>query len=92
VLSADHAILLKDQRNFNIMSADGSPSTIWYESNVDEIVARLEWAYQNREAIRKIGESGAGFISRFTWDRAAGEFHKLLKGSPSPQRSTRRWL
>ena len=78
VLSDSHAILLKDQRPLNIMQEDGSLYTSWYESNLDEIVDQLEWAYHNRDSIKEIGLAGSRFISQYTWARAAEKFYRLI--------------
>ena len=78
VLSDSHAILLKDQRPLNIKQEDGSLYSSWYESNLDEIVYHLEWAYQNRDRIKEIGLAGSRFISQYTWDRSAKAFYRLI--------------
>ncbi|MBE9551014.1 MAG: glycosyltransferase family 4 protein [Proteobacteria bacterium] len=85
VLSSDHAILLEDQRPLNIAKPDGTLYTTWYESNLDEIIDRLDWAYNNRDEIGGIGLRGAEFMSQLTWEKAAQEFHSLLlNGSTLP--------
>lgn len=40
----------------------------WAESNVDEIVAKLEQAYLNRDQLQQIGKQGRAFMEQFTWD------------------------
>ncbi|RJR34740.1 MAG: glycosyltransferase [Desulfobacteraceae bacterium] len=81
VLSSDHALLLNHQRSVNVMQPDGSLYALWSEPNLEEVVEKLEWAYHHREEIREIGEKGGKFISRFTWRRAAREFHALMIGT-----------
>ncbi len=83
VLSSDHAILLEDQRPLNITQPDGTLYTTWNEPNLEEIVDRLDWAYNHRDEIREIGLRGGKFMSRLTWEKAAREFHALMfNGSP----------
>jgi glycosyltransferase involved in cell wall biosynthesis len=78
ILSTEHAILLEDQRPFNIARRDGTIYTSWHEPNLDEIISKLEWAYQNREEIKNIGHAGSRFISQLTWEKAAKEFYGIL--------------
>lgn len=40
----------------------------WGQSSVDEIVSKLEQAYQNREQAAQVGKNGRTFIEQFTWD------------------------
>lgn len=78
ILSDSHAILLKDQRPLNITQEDGRLYANWHEPNLDEIIYRLEWAYQNRDRIKEIGLAGSRFISLHTWARAAKQFYRLM--------------
>jgi glycosyltransferase involved in cell wall biosynthesis len=78
VLSREHAMLLEHQSPLDILDRSGNLHTRWYESSLDEIVWKLEWAYQNRELIREIGLAGARYISQYTWEKAALGFLPLL--------------
>ena len=40
----------------------------WGQSNVDEIVAKLEHAYLHRDELKQVGKNGRTFIEQFTWD------------------------
>ncbi|MBN2751486.1 MAG: glycosyltransferase, partial [Rhodospirillaceae bacterium] len=39
----------------------------WGESDPDEIVAHLEWAYANRAAATDVGTAGAAFLREWAW-------------------------
>lgn len=78
ILSTGHCILLENQVPLNIAGKDGSIRKRWCEPNLDEIVSKLEWAYNNREEIKNIGHAGSKFISQLTWEKAAKEFYDLL--------------
>jgi glycosyltransferase involved in cell wall biosynthesis len=43
----------------------------WGESDVEEIVERLEAAWRDRDGARAVGARGAAFIGRMTWERQA---------------------
>jgi glycosyltransferase involved in cell wall biosynthesis len=48
------------------------------EVSVDELVERLEWAYQHRDEIEQIGLRGAATMGQFTWDRTAARIMQVL--------------
>jgi hypothetical protein len=54
----------------------------WGESNVDEIVAALEFAYANREEARAIGLRGSAWLAanRRTWQDHASALKSLVLG------------
>lgn len=39
----------------------------WGESSVDELVAAMERAYENRSDARRIGQNGADFMRKWSW-------------------------
>jgi len=53
---------------------------VWDEPDLEEIVEKLEWAYQHPDEIRAIGRAGAESMKTFSWQAAADQFHRLLKG------------
>ena len=50
---------------------------VWDESDLDEIIAKLEWAYSHREALDEIGRTAGQDLSHLTWKKAAQEFYDL---------------
>lgn len=54
---------------------DGLDTDDWGESSVDELVAVMERAYENRFEAKKIGQTGADFMRDWSWP---GQIRKLL--------------
>jgi len=52
-------------------SCEGYETQDWGESDVEEIVEKLEAVWRDREAARATGRRGAEFIAPMTWDRQA---------------------
>ena len=52
----------------------------WGESDVDEIVAALEFAYDNRDRTREVGRRGAAWLvaNRRTWRDHAAALKSLV--------------
>lgn len=69
---------LTDQRQVVIDEA-GYDASHWGESSVDEIIAHLEFAYDQREKARSIGAAGARKMQKFTWDKQVGHLIQGLK-------------
>jgi len=46
----------------------GSPAEHWRNSDINEIITAMEHAYQNREDARTIGENGAEFMKKRSWE------------------------
>lgn len=52
-------------------------TTGWGESSIEEILAHLEFVYENREKAKEIGAAGARHMQSFSWDK---QISALLKG------------
>ena len=71
LLTDDNSIILKRQKP---IESAGAPSMLgWGESDVDEIVAALEYAYDNREQLRQLGLRSREWLigHRRTWQAHA---------------------
>lgn len=84
ILSANtgHLDLIHDQNCFPLLQQNpisGAAHADWGESDVDEIVATLEFAYSNRQNAALRGARGAEFISRFTWSAQLEQFAEVLR-------------
>lgn len=64
--------------------AGGREVAVWDDPDLDEMVDKLEWAYQHRERLEAIGGRAGQALSRYTWRATAEKFHHLLTGSALP--------
>jgi glycosyltransferase involved in cell wall biosynthesis len=62
LIAEDNCIALTQQTAFTNPTHQD-----WGQSSVGEIVAKLEQAYQHREALTEVGRQGRQFIGQFTW-------------------------
>jgi glycosyltransferase involved in cell wall biosynthesis len=58
--------------------SDGAWCRRWRESDVDEILERLEEVYTHRDAARRRGLAGAEKIADWSWDKQAPRLLELL--------------
>jgi hypothetical protein len=80
VVTAENALLLRDLQPLRI-EENGRQIATWDEPNLDEAVAALEFAYQNRERIAELGKRGADDMQRCTWQETARQFLACLTSS-----------
>ena len=78
VLAADHALLLGAGNAIPVSGPSGEPVASWNEPNLDEAIEKLEWAYQHRDELQRIGLKGARFAANLTWERTAQNLFRVM--------------
>ena len=78
LLTDDNSIILKRQKP--IESAGATAMLGWGESDIDEIVAALEYAYDHREQVRQLGLRSREWVikHRRTWQAHADELKRWI--------------
>lgn len=61
-----------------IYNSPNGPLARWPEPSLEDTVAKLEEAYQNRAALRAKGEQAGRDMKEFTWGHTAQKFLQLL--------------
>ncbi|MCE1226842.1 MAG: tetratricopeptide repeat protein [Geobacteraceae bacterium] len=56
---------------------EGKPAGVWFEASVDEILALLEQAFENRDLLEKVGSAAGVAMKKLSWGEAARKFHAL---------------
>lgn len=77
VITDYNAVPVRSLRPFALKDQKGSILEKWDDPDLEEIIEKLEWAYQNRDALRDIGRQAASDMAQNTWDRAARSFLQL---------------
>jgi glycosyltransferase involved in cell wall biosynthesis len=78
LIEDDSCFPLRRQRGMDGVAAGLGDVPGWGESEVDEIVARLEEVHRDREEARRRGARGAERIGRFTWERTAAAMKEIV--------------
>jgi len=84
ILTDANSIPLRTQPPVTISDKDG-PCGRWNEPSLDETIERLEWAYNHRDDLNRIGRQAGQDMSKLTWRKAAAEFYALLTQQPPTQ-------
>jgi glycosyltransferase involved in cell wall biosynthesis len=78
VLTDENSLPLRSQTPQPVYDENQRESGLWNEQDLDEVVEKLEWCYQNRDALRPIGERAANDMAAMTWSATAKQFYDLL--------------
>ncbi len=78
VLTDENSLPLRHLRQATVHDGD-DPPRIWHDAELDEVVEKLEWAYQNRERLAVVGARAAQDLTRFTWAGTARGLLELLQ-------------
>ncbi|NTV49889.1 MAG: glycosyltransferase family 4 protein [Geobacteraceae bacterium] len=77
VITAQNAFPLSNYSPLIVKDAAGEPSAVWHEAAVEEIIEKLECAYQNRDFCAQKSRVAAENMKQLAWDKAAQEFHAI---------------
>lgn len=80
ILTPANAVLIRSHRPIVLRDRDVNVAE-WAEPDLDETIALLEWAYQNRGQLGGIANQAARDLAALTWRRAAEQFFRLLSGA-----------
>lgn len=58
---------------------DGAPAGVWFEGSVDEMLALLESAYQDRSMLARLAAAAGNSMKKLSWHEAALKFHALAR-------------
>ncbi len=50
----------------------------WPEPDLDDVIDKLEWAYQHRDKLRALGQRACETLARFTWRKTAETFLGII--------------
>lgn len=78
VLTENNSLLLKEMKKFNIVDQNQKLISEWEEPNFDEIIDKLEYAYNHRNEIKQIGEKAGESMKKFTWAHTADSLLKKV--------------
>jgi glycosyltransferase involved in cell wall biosynthesis len=78
VLTEVNSIPLVHMRPLSIAN-NGRPVALWEEPNLDELVAKLDWAYHHRDQLRATGYRAGEDMGQRTWERTGRMFADVLQ-------------
>ena len=79
IVNPDNAFAIEKDSSVNPRHGNLSGYHGWVEPDIDEIVAHLETAYNDKEACRQKGRAAGEFLKNITWKKAALEFYEAAR-------------
>jgi glycosyltransferase involved in cell wall biosynthesis len=79
VVTDGTALLLRENSEFRVVGADQQPFARWSEPSFDELVARIEYAYAQRDELKAIARGAGESMRRFTWRAMAEALMRILQ-------------
>jgi glycosyltransferase involved in cell wall biosynthesis len=83
ILTDENSLPLRTSNPIPVHDENRNVAGTWYESNLEEIVEKLEWAYQNRDALKPLATRAGEDLSKMTWGATAKQFYDLLNSGKS---------
>jgi glycosyltransferase involved in cell wall biosynthesis len=77
ILNEGNSIRLIEQQLHKFQPHPGYDAE-WYEPSLDELISKIEWAYDHREATKEIGIEGSKTMRGFTWERVANQIIEVM--------------
>ncbi len=77
VVNHENAIIIDNMKPMLIKEGDRILA-VWDDPDLDELVDKLEWAYQNPSALESIGRAAGRSMENLTWSHSADNFYQLL--------------
>ncbi len=78
ILTPENSLRLEHMHEFKLYNDNKELIADWEEPDIDEIIAKLEYAYLNRQEIKHIGIRGGEFMKKYTWKNSAESLLKYL--------------
>ena len=77
IVNPGNAVVIRSKGALTV-NFQGRAAARWPEPDLDDTIAKLEWAYQNRESLQRLGQQAGCDLAPYTWRKTAEEFQKLL--------------
>ena len=78
IVRPENALVIRNKPEEATVNGPAGPIARWPEPDLDDVIDKLEWAYQHRSEINKLGEQAGTDLAQHTWKKTAEEFLKLL--------------
>ncbi len=78
VLTEFNSLPLKQMKSYRIFNDEQKLVSDWEEPNLDEIISKIEYAYNHRYELKIIGNEAAKSMMNFTWAKTAENLLKVI--------------
>ncbi len=79
VVNRNNALVIESPGTKTIVDPQGVAVADWPEPDLEQTIEHLEYAYQQRDRMRQLGERGAADMAKLTWAQTAKRFLEVLQ-------------
>jgi glycosyltransferase involved in cell wall biosynthesis len=78
IVTSANALVINTKGEVTIKDKDNTPIARWPEPDLDDAIDKLEWAYQNRNKMRALGQQAGQDLSHLTWRKTAETLQRII--------------
>lgn len=78
ILTDENSLPLKLTKPFRLYDNNNKLWADWEDISINELVDKLEFAYHNRDKIKKIGAKAGEDLKKFTWENSGKELLRIV--------------
>ena len=78
VIDESNARTIEKMGIVNVVRENGDLVAQWPDPDLDETIAQLEWSYQNRDELKKLGVKAGNDLAQRTWRNSAQDFLRII--------------
>jgi glycosyltransferase involved in cell wall biosynthesis len=82
IITKDNALPLNHFKEIKIQNNEGALVARWQDPSLDELIARLEYAYHHRDELHKTGRRAGEDLRHLTWKRSAEHLATIIGCGP----------
>ncbi|MGE5499104.1 MAG: glycosyltransferase, partial [Syntrophothermus sp.] len=79
ILTRENSLMLEKMSSIQICDDQNKLISEWEEADLDEMIAKIEYAYLNRDVIKKIGNKAGEDLKKYTWKETARNLLKIME-------------
>lgn len=78
ILTDQNSLQLTKMKELKVFNEKKELIANWEEADIDEIISQIEYAYFNRDEIKRIGANAAAHLKQYTWESTADNLLKSI--------------
>jgi glycosyltransferase involved in cell wall biosynthesis len=78
IITPSNALIIATRNETTVRDAHGIPVGRWPEPDLDDVIDKLEWAYQNRDKLQAFGEQAGKDLANPTWRETAKSLREII--------------
>lgn len=78
ILTDTNSLPLKKMNGLRLYGENKQVIANWEEPDIDEVVAKLEFAYHNRDSVMRTGNIAGEYMKQFSWENSAANLLRII--------------